>query len=315
MNLQTTVDQYVTYRRALGEDFLSNEALLKAFVRAIGHNKDLSDVQAKQVDAFLAGEGPITAYWHNKHKALRGFYRYVISRGYTKESPLPIVIPKRPQPFAPHIYNVEELRVLLGASLSYQKKCVLFEPYMIRTLLLLLYGAGLRISEAINLTLADVDLFQALLTIRETKFYKTRLVPLGTQLTQSLLQYALWRQREEHSLNPEAPFFVGQNGKAINRHTFERIFHRIREKAGVKRTDNARYQPRLHDLRHTFAVHRLTAWYKEGADVQKWLPVLSEYLGHTCLSSTSVYLTMTPALLEEAGRRFETYAFKEGSHD
>jgi len=187
--------------------------------------------------------------------------------------------------------------------------------FLSRTLLLLLYGAGLRISEAINLTLADVDLPHSLLTIRETKFYKTRLIPLGTQLTQFLSQYAILRQQEGYSQNLEAPFFIGRNGKAIVQHTFQEAFRKIRRKAGVQRADNSRQQPRLHDLRHTFAVHRLTAWYKEGADVQKWLPVLSVYLGHGKLSSTSIYLTMTPALLEEAGKLFQRYVFTEVTNE
>jgi len=319
MKLQTVITQYITYRKSLGEDFISNEVLLKAFVRVIGQDKNLMDVQAKQVDIFLAGKGPITSHWFKKRSALRGFYNYVISRGYIKESPLPIVIPKEPQSITPYIYSVEELRALLDASFTYrdsfQKSFSLLEPYMIRTLLLLLYGAGLRLSEAINLKLADVDLPETLLTIRETKFYKTRFVPIGTELTQSLSQYAQQRQQDGHSLNSVSPFLVRQNGTAVDRGNFEKAFRLIRKKAGVQRTGSARNQPRLHDLRHTFAVHRLTAWYKEGADVQKWLPVLSVYLGHTSISSTSVYLTMTPALLEEAGQRFHQYAFKEGSHD
>lgn len=315
MKLQNAVDQYVTYRKALGEKFVSAEGQLKRFVRVIGQNKNLSDVQTKQVNTFIAGKGALTTNWHSKNSTLRGFYCYVISRGYTKASPLPIVIPKKPQLFVPYIYSVEELRALLDASLAYQKRCKVLEPYMICTFLLLLYGAGLRLSEAINLTMADVDLPQALLTVRETKFYKTRLIPLGRQLTQSLSQYDIQRQKKNYSRNPEAPFFVGKNGKAINQKAFQEAFRKIRKKANVQRRDNSRYQPRLHDLRHTFAVHRLTAWYEEGADVQKWLPMLSEYLGHTRISSTSVYLTMTPALLEEAGKLFQHYVFTEESHD
>ena len=134
-------------------------------------------------------------------------------------------------------------------------------------------------------------------------------------MTQVLQQYAAWHQRERYSQNPESPFFIGRNGKAVNQDAIEGAFQIIREKAGMRRTDGASYQPRIHDLRHTFAVHRLTAWYKEGADVQRLLPVLSVYLGHTWLAATSTYLTMTPTLLEEAGRRFEQYAFKETSHD
>jgi site-specific recombinase XerD len=228
---------------------------------------------------------------------------------------LPIVIPKKPQSLIPYIYSTKELSSLLDASLSYQKKRSGFEPYMVRTLLLLLYGAGLRISEAINLTLADVNLPQSLLTIRETKFYKTRLVPTGAQLTKSLSQYVQQRQTSRYPSNLEAPFFVGRNGKAVKRCVFQGTFRRICKKAGVERTDAGRYHPRLHDLRHTFAVHRLTAWYKEGANVQKLLPVLSVYLGHARLSSTSIYLTMTPALLEEAGRLFQRYAFQEETHE
>jgi len=316
MRLLTAVNQYVVYRKSLGANFIRKESCLNSFIRAIGQNKNLLDVQTKAVEVFLAGNGPITPNWHFKYSSLSGFYSYVISRGYTKASPLPVEIPKRPQLFVPYIYTVEELRALLEASLIYQEnRRYLFEPYLVRTFLLLLYGAGLRISEAIKLTMADVDLPKALLTIRETKFYKTRLIPLGTQLTQSLSQYDIQYQKKKYSRNPEAPFFIGKNGKSINRSTFEETFIKIRKKAGIQRNDNSRYQPRLHDLRHTFAVHRLTAWYKQGADVQKWLPVLSEYLGHTRISSTSVYLTMTPVLLEEAGKLFQRYVFTEESHD
>jgi site-specific recombinase XerD len=317
MKLRAVVNQYIAYHQSLGESFAANGTKLNAFVRAMGQGVALADVKPESVSKYLTGKAPIiTTNWHNKYQALRGFYRYAISRDYTKTSPLPVAIPKQPQPFVPYIYNVKELRALFGTCFNYQKIKRRLEPYMVRTLLLLLYGAGLRISEATSLTLADVDLSQALLTIRETKFYKTRLVPIGKQLTKILLQYTTQRQRENYSQNPEAPFFVGRNGKTVKQHTIRNAFEHIRKKAGIRRTDGGRFQPRLHDLRHTFAVHRLTAWYKEGADVQRLLPLLSVYMGHVCLASTSTYLTMTPTLLEEAGRRFERYAFKkEKSHD
>jgi len=315
VKLLKAIVNYVAYHKALGELFLSNEQILKSFVRAIGQRANISDVKSKQVDKFLSGTGPLTARWHIKHQALRGFYCYLMSRGYVKKSPLPTVIPKRPPPFVPYIYTRQELRSLLDASLTYQKNRGQLEPYMVCMLLLLLYGAGLRIKEAISLTLADVNLVQSLLTIRETKFHKTRLVPLGRQLTHALLLYAARRQREGYSRYYEAPFFISRNGKPVNRSTIEPAFQRIREKAGIYRTGGSRNQPRLHDLRHTFAVHRLTEWYRQGADVQKWLPVLSVYLGHHKLAATSVYLTMTPALLHQANLRFEKYALQEDSHD
>ncbi len=315
MKLRTAVNQYIAYRQSLGENFKDNSIRLNAFAREVGQDANLADVKPESVSRYLVGTSPlITADWHNKYYALRGFYQYALSRSYTQTSPLPIVIPKRPPPFVPYLYSVKELRALFDACFSYQKKKGMLEPYMVHTLLLLLYGTGLRISEAISLTLVNVDLSQALLTIQETKFHKSRLVPLGKQLTQILLQYAARRQREKYPLNPEAPFFVGRNGKAVKQATVQSAFELIRKKADIRRTDECQ-QPRLHDLRHTFAVHRLTAWYKQGADVQRLLPVLSVYMGHVCISSTSTYLTMTPTLLEEAGRRFEQYAFKEASHD
>jgi integrase len=97
--------------------------------------------------------------------------------------------------------------------------------------------------------------------------------------------------------------------------TLQNAFKRLRNHAGIHRTDGGRYQPRLHDLRHTFAVHRLTSWYQQGADVQRLLPNLSVYLGHINVASTQVYLTMTPELLQEASARFESYARREASDE
>lgn len=309
MKLLTAVANYIAYQKVLGKLFVTNGRILKSYVRAIGQRSHLSDVKPKQVDAFLTSNG------HYKYQALRNFYRYAISRGYVNTSPLPMTIPKRPPCFVPYIYSRQELRSLLDASFTYQRKQSQHEPYMVHTLILLLYGAGLRIKEAISLTLGDVDLSQALITIRETKFHKTRLVPLGPQLVQALSKYAAQRIQGGHAGHPDAPFFITRSWEAINQHTIEIVFQRIRAQAGVYRNDGAREQPRLHDLRHTFAVHRLTTWYKQDVNVQKWLPILSVYLGHTYLSSTSVYLTMTPALLHQANLRFQSYALKEDSHD
>jgi len=168
-----------------------------------------------------------------------------------------------------------------------------------RTIVLLLYGAGLRISEAVALNREDVDLKGLVLTVRQSKFRKSRLVPLGSQLGHALAQHLASCSQPPTSGEP-APFFTTRTGTRVSRAMVEIRFVYVRKQAGVDRTDGARYQPRLHDLRHAFAVHRLTSWYRDGADVQKLLPHLSVYLGHVCLSSTQVYLSMTPELLAEA---------------
>ncbi len=178
-----------------------------------------------------------------------------------------------------------------------------------------MYGAALRTSEALCLTIADVDLANAVLTIRDSKFFKSRLVPIGPKTVQALADYASRRDACAHSKETDTPFFVGRNAKRVNIATFEDAFQRIRVLAGLHREGGPRCQPRLHDLRHTSAVHRLTTWYREGKDVQKLLPQLSVYMGHTHLAATQIYLTMTPELLHEASLRFEHYATPEGRND
>jgi integrase len=184
------------------------------------------------------------------------------------------------------------------------------EPATLRTLILVYYGAGLRLCEATNLTRADVDLDKSILTIRNTKFGKTRLVPVGPQLGRALVQYDRTRPKKRPT---EAPFFATTAGCHVQPTTLEINFRILCDRAGIRRAD-ARQQPRIHDLRHAFAVHRLTSWYQQGADVQRLLYQLSVYLGHVCLRYTQVYLSMTPELLREASQRFERYAGKERRH-
>ena len=196
MRLRTAVNQYITYRRSLGEGFVNNELKLNAFVHTIGEKDRFTDVKTESVSKYLAGTSPvITTNWHAKYYALHGFYKYAISRGYTKTSPLPAVIPKRPAPFVPYIYSIKELRAIFDACLNYQINKGELKPYTVRTLLLILYGTGLRVSEALSLKISDVDFRKHLLIIRETKFHKTRLVPIGKELSHALLEYASRRRR------------------------------------------------------------------------------------------------------------------------
>ena len=314
MKLAQAVHDYVALKQSLGSRFHTETAILKAFCKALGHVA-IVDVEPHQVARYLAGSGPVTLYWHRKYEALSGFYRFALGRGYVLRSPLPTTVPKRPQPFRPYIYSRDELRDILKAAGEYETQRTALDEVTLRTLLLLLYGAGLRIGETLALTRADVDLNAALLTIRESKFYKTRLVPIGPRLTAVLCTYADVRYQRGHSNDPREPFFVTRTGAAVTRGLAERAFVRLRDIAGIVREDGARYQPRLHDLRHSMAVHRLIAWYREGADVQRLLPLLATYLGHVDVAATQRYLTMTPELLHEASQRFERYAPPEIHHE
>jgi site-specific recombinase XerD len=314
MKLQQLIEQYVAYRQTLGKRFKSAATILRAFGRTIGADADVAEVGAEQVNAFLRGKGPLTSFWHAKYTALHSLYRYAISRGYATVSPLPSTVPKRPPSLVPYIYSRQELQRLLRAAEEDRDIRRRAEPRTVRTVLLLLYGAGLRGSEVLNLDRGDFDADASLITIRESKFFKSRLVPLGPRLAQVLNGYAAWRQASHPTRDPRDSFFVGRDGQRLSHKGLAVAFRQACVRAGIRRQDAGRYQPRMHDLRHTFAVHRLTEWYRQGADVQKMLPQLSVYLGHCCLSSTQLYLTMTPELLQQASDRFERYACQEDDH-
>lgn len=310
MNMRKLIDKYIEYRQSLGEKFASNGCILRAYGRFVDESSKASLATTKQIKQFVDGDGPVTNSRRKRYDALKGLYLYAHSRGFVASNPMPTEVPKWGASLAPYIYEQEEIRALLRAPMTYRYK-TLSEPMTTKAVLLLLYGTGMRIREAITLNDVDVDLKQRVITVRMTKFYKSRLVPFGNELQQALSEYM--KQRTNASPTEEQPFFTSRSGERLNQDTFTKLFRRLCSHAGISR-ENARYQPRLHDLRHTFAVHRLTAWYRQGADVQRLLPKLSTYLGHVNISGTQVYLSMTPELLQAAGDRFEQYAAEEGRH-
>lgn len=312
MKLEQLISQYIGYRKSLGEKFKTNETYLKAFCKAIGPSRHIKTITKEKVNNFLYGSSTIiTSGWFIKHSAILGFYKYALRRNYVVQIPLPDVLPKRPPPFVPYIYSNEELKCLFDTALTYQVNRSHIEAYTVRTVLILTYALGLRIHESLSITLNDIELDNLVITIQQSKFYKSRLVPFNEQIEKVIRNYLRWRIKQRQPQSPDTHLFMGKNNQPLNLCTIEGIFKRIREKAGIVRNDKASYQPRLHDLRHTFAVNRLVSWYQENKNVQQLLPVLSVYLGHKYLAHTSVYLTMTDNLLEEANMRFEKYAKAE----
>jgi site-specific recombinase XerD len=313
MRLNKIVAQYVAFRKSLGDDFTSAESLLKTFCRFMDDDVELDEIPVEDVQAFLTGTRSLSSYWRRKYDTLRGLYRYAISRGFIDCSPLPLSAPRTPR-FKPYIYTEDEVRRLLNGISNCLNPPRRLQPHTLRVILLLLYGAGLRIGEAVKLTVADVNVAESLVVIRDTKFHKSRICPLGPQLNKIITDYSKQRNAAGHSTSGDARFFVLRRGAPVSRLTAERAFRRLCRHVGVYRNDGARYQPRLHDMRHSFCVRRLTSWYQQGADVQKLLPQLATYLGHQKLAFTQVYLTMTPELLQHASVRFERYAFEEVCH-
>lgn len=316
MNLAEAVESYLTLKRSLGAVFAAEARILRSFERALG-DIPLDEIDREATYAFCRGTGPPTRWWERKHYTLRDFFSYQVTRAHMSASPLPELAPRIPRSFKPYIYSREELQRLLDSTEILADNRFPLQHTMFRTLLLVLYGAGLRSSEGLRLRCCDVDLDDRVLAIWDTKFFKSRLVPIGTALTVALHTYRNARKYLPMPAGARSAFFASRTGGAISLSRLEKVFVRLREHTGIRNPPSARWQPRLHDMRHSFAVHRLVAWYREGADVQAYLPLLSTYLGHANVSGTQAYLTMTPELLAEASKRFERYAAvgdKENHH-
>ena len=312
MTLQHVVEEYATFRKTLGERFRVNGQVLKAFCKAMGHGIALADVAPERVrllsDGSRAADGLVACQTQRPCRLLPVCDQPWIRRPFS-------VTPGGAQTTSsiPAVY-------LLSRRTSPSDRCHRFvstqsrtlEPLTVKTLLLLMYAAALRTSEVLSLTIADVDLPDASSQFASRSFsravsYRLVLRPLKIL---SLMQTV-----EAIGSFPWArvSLLCGRNGKKINMDTFGGAFPTTARSCRSAPNGGPRCQPRLHDLRHTSAVHRLTAWYREGKDVQLLLPQLSVCMGRTYLAATQMYLTMTPELLHEASLRFELYAGREGA--
>jgi integrase/recombinase XerD len=310
VKVTTLVNDYVGFKRALGMRYRSEGAVLNAFARSMG-DIEIVEVTSAAAQAFIAGHGPLTATWHKKFAALNGLYRFAINRDIVAISPLPVIVPRAPPPRIPYIYSVEELRRLVAATVSLNTFNCPARGATYRVLLLLLYGSALRISEALALTLNDVCLRERLLTVRETKFYKRRWVPIGPRLTEELRTSIEQRCHRPLPDGQRSAVFASQAGRRWSYSHVGTMFRRVRQEANVCRDGGIRSAPCLHDVRHTAAVHRVVHWYQAGENVQRLLLPLATFLGHVDIASTQRYLTMTPQLLQHAAQRFEEYACGE----
>jgi integrase len=209
---------------------------------------------------------------------------------------------------APHIYREAEIVELLAAARGLNPQDGL-RPATFETLFGLIASAGLRVSEALSLLDTDVDLCDGTLMVRQTKFAKSRLLPLHPSTVEVLVRYRQLRSRQVQTTT-DTPFFVGTQGDRLGQPLGDRQVHRIfielRDQLGwVDR--GAHGNPRIHDLRHSFAVRRLMLWHEQGIDVDQAMLTLSTYLGHAKISNTYWYLTGVPELMALAGSKFERF--------
>ena len=206
--------------------------------------------------------------------------------------------------FKPYIYAHKEVTQLLtGAQKLTANPMFTLKPQTLHMIIILLYALGLRIGEALRLTIMDVDLRQETLFIRNSKFYKDRIIPFGPKLGDHLKNYLSLRCKLSKSVKLDEPLFITRRSAFVRTRTIEYVFLDVLKAAEIAVPPGQR-RPHLHDLRHTFAVHRLLRWYEEGVDVQNKLPLLSTFMGHIDIYSSQVYLTITDDILREANDRF-----------
>jgi integrase/recombinase XerD len=302
--LRESLHEYLELRRALGFKMHDAGLLLPRFVSF------LEERQAVSITTRLALEwaqqpSVQPAEWARRLCFVRGFARH--RRATDSRTAIPPVglLPFRSRRARPYLYTEEEVRQLLAAALELPTTwpSTPLRPWVFHGLIGLLSVTGLRISEALNLELGDVDFEEAVLTIRATKLGRWRVVPIHPTTGAALADYLARRERFfDHPVSSYV--FVSRNGTRLDIGHVHRTFYALSHKVGLRATGES-HGPRLHDFRHRFAVQALTRWYEAGEDAGRRLPLLSTYLGHVYVAGTYWYLSDQPELMAQAMERLE----------
>jgi integrase/recombinase XerD len=300
--LEQTLADYLQLRHSLGHHLAEAGWLLPSFVAYLDdHGLRTVTVEAALAWAQHSPTGRGTSVGPRRMTAARGFARYLSGLDPDTEVPPLGLMPSRQRWRRPFIYAPADIEAIMSQARDSIVSPLRAATY--QTLVGLLAASGLRVGAAIKLDRSDIDWDQGVLLIRESKFGKSRLVPLHPSTMQALAEHA--RLREELQRRPkEASFFVSLTRKRLSYAVGCQTFRQLIDNAGVG-TD-APSPPRLHDLRHTFAVRTLLGWYRSDEDVQAKIPSLSTYLGHREPASTYWYLSAAPELLALAAARQDT---------
>ncbi|MGH2608193.1 MAG: tyrosine-type recombinase/integrase [Tepidiformaceae bacterium] len=305
-SLFSLVDEFLAVRRDLGFDVETLRWLLRDFGRytvRIEHRGPITiDLAVRWALSSRSGEA-VRA--ERRLWAVRQFARYRAAFDPTTEIPPAGLLGRRPQRKQPHIYSDAEICALLSECNRLRPPGGLCGTTYV-TYFSLLTSCGLRLSEACRLRRRDVDLSSGLLTVRESKFRKSRIIPLHPTAVQALARYAARRDALRGAPRSDL-FFRTNRSPGLSRTGVEKTFGRLRKSLGWTAHGRAR-RPRIHDLRHTFAVRRLLRWYEEGVEVDRKILALATYLGHAKVTDTYWYLSAVPELMAMTSQRFEHFA-------
>jgi integrase len=292
---------YLQIRRALGYKLERAEKLLLQYLEYLdARGAERVTIENALGWATLPAAGTNGHWWASRLSAVRGFARYLHALDERHEVPPADLLPNRAQRAVPFLYSDEEILALMAASSCLRGE---LRQRTYRTLIGLLWVTGMRVGEAIRLDRPDVDLRHGVLTVRGTKFGKSRELTVHASTVAALRAYLRARDR----LCPQpttGAVLISPTGTRLLYCNVHSTFQELRRRAGLA-PRSAACRPRIHDVRHAFAVRTLLGWYRSGAEIQPRLPLLSSYLGHVHPKDTYWYLTAAPELLQIAAERLE----------
>lgn len=302
ISLRKAMEDYLTMRRSLGFKLRDMGYNLRHFVSFMEQQKASIITTELALRWAQKPQGVQPAQWAARLSFVRSFARYWSATDPRTEIPPTGLLPYRTKRATPYIYSNDEIQQILKAARNLPPSTGL-RPWTYYSLFGLMAVTGMRISEVIRLDHADVDLKQGLLTVRLTKFSKSRLIPLHPSTVKKLKRY-LHRRDELYPQPLTARFFLSNQGTPLTDCMVRWTFVKLSRQIGLRKVGDS-FGPRLHDLRHRFAVTTLLHWYRTGVDVEQRLPVLSTYLGHAHVTDTYWYLSAIPELLALTKDRLE----------
>lgn len=297
-SLREGAEDYLALRCGLGFKLKRPARFVRSFVESLEKRGETRITTQLALEWATQPQHLQPSEWAARLSGVRAFARYWSSIDVATEIPPEGLLPFRARRPSPYLYSELEVQRLLEESRSMPAQFSL-QPLTYHCLFGLLAVTGLRISEALNLESRDVNWEEGVLTIRTSKFGKSRLVPLHPTTKVVLSDYALQRIQRFPD-RPTSAFFPSKTGAHLDPGQVRRTFYRISRQIGI-RGASASHGPRLHDFRHRFAVETLLRWYRSGEDVRRRLPILSTYIGHSHVTDTYWYLSNTPELMAAAG--------------
>lgn len=310
--METHAENYLSERRRLGFGLRTSGYSIISFTRYVDTLNLQQPLTVEMMADWARQDRDNTgkpSTWARRLKNLRSFCRYLQQFEPRTEIPDDSIFGRTGQRLAPHIYSEQEIIDLLAVARNLGSFIPGLRGATYETLFGLIASTGLRISEALHLLDLDVDLKSGVLTIRQTKFAKSRYVPLHPSTLAALRQYQSLRNRYIE-VSDDTRFFVGSRGRRLGQplsiKQVNRVFISLRNQLGwINR--GAHNGPRIHDLRHTFIVRRVLLWQAQGLNVDQQMLALSTYVGHAMVTNTYWYLTGIPELMAVAANKFEAF--------